>query len=289
MADIPDPETLRHQVEDIQEIATLPHVMQRILDTVSDEAASAHDLSKEIAADPSLTAKLLKIVNSAYYGYHREIILLTEAIVVLGFDEVKRMSLAIGVIGMFGRDPARERERVQFWSHCFHTAAIAELLEREAGFGGRGAFTAGLLHDLGRAVLDQFFHPLYELVTANQAETNRTAVVVEAELLGVTHAEIGAWLANRWGLPALLETAMRYHHAPGERPEDALLVPAVHVADVLAHRIAEATDDTAPKRGIDPATLDALRFERARLAPLMKAATERMAQDEHLIAGLVTV
>ena len=287
MVEFPSPDNLRRQVEDIREVATLPHVMLRILEVVSNDNASAEDLSGEIAADASLTAKILKIVNSAYYGFYREIALLTDAVVVLGFEEIKRISLAMSVLGMFGDRTTRDQARMAFWEHSFHTAAMAELLERDLGRGGRGAFTAGLLHDIGRAVLDQSFPDLHQAIVANERDTVRTAAVVEQELLGTTHAEIGFWLAERWNLPQVLSEAIRYHHAPTQAVEGAMMAATVHVADVLVHRLATTEDEAGPERPLADAALTCLGVSVAQLEEMQAAAGKRIAKGQGLVAELL--
>lgn len=288
MADLPTPEQLRRQVEDIREVATLPHVMLRILEVIGDPNASARSLSQEIAADASLTAKILKIVNSAYYGFYREIVLLNDAVVVLGFEEIKRICLAISVLGMLGGDSPQDEERLHFWRHCFDTAALAELIARELHRGSQGAFTAGLLHDIGRAVLDQKFPELYDAVRRCQTEAGCAAAQAEEALLGVTHAEVGFWLAERWNLPPLLAEAIRFHHQPGAATDGAPMAAVVHIADVLAHRRSVEELDGKPQREVDPVALQTLGIGYTELEELQQAAIKKIEAGESLVSELVT-
>lgn len=284
MVEFPTPERLRREVEDIREVGTLPHVMGRILEVAASEQASASDLSDEIARDASLTAKILKIVNSAFYGFYREIALLNDAVVVLGFAEIQRISLAISVVGMLGGE-----KRIRFWNHCFHTAAIAELLERDLGRGGQGAFTAGLLHDIGRAVLDQHFPQLFAAVLAKELEQGCTSAEAEEALLDTTHAEIGFWLAERWHLPPTVAEALRFHHRPGEAADGAILAATVHVADVLAHQATEIGEGgEGPHRMIDPIALENLHVGPAQLEDLQVEFTRRIETGDNFIADLVS-
>lgn len=286
MADFPSAETLRRKVEAIPGVATLPHVMARILELVDDESSSATDLGAEIAADTSLTAKLLKIVNSAFYGFPRQIAQVSEAVVVLGYEEIKRISLATSVIGMFGDGSPHEDGRLRFWTHSLHTAALAELLEREGGRGGKGAFTAGVLHDLGRIVLDQFFPEINRAIEHQEAAENRTPVEIEQELLGVTHADIGYWLAERWNLPPVLAEAIQLHHRP-KRATEGTLAAAVHVADVLVHRMSAAEEPTAARRRIQIDALETLGLDSADLRPLQKQFTASLQTNRALVQELM--
>ncbi len=284
---MPTPEALRRQVEDIREVGTLPHVMSRILEVIANERASAQDLSDEIVADPGLTAKILKIVNSAFYGFYREIALISDAVVVLGFEEIQRISLAISVVGMLGKGSAREADRIQFWNHCFYTAAMAELLERELGRGGQGAFTAGLLHDIGRAVLDQHFPDIYQEIVATEKATGRLPADVEQQLLGTTHAEIGFWLAERWHLPPLIAEAMRYHHALGKAGDAVAMAATVHLADVLVHRLTEVGEENGTERQLDPLALETLNVAPAQLEEIQLEFNRRIETGDSIISDLV--
>lgn len=287
MPNFPSCEQLRRQVEDIREVGTLPHVMVRILDVIGDENASAKDLSDEIAADPGLTGKILKIVNSAFYGFYREIALISDAVVVLGFEEIQRISLAISVVGMLGRKGGGNDERVRFWNHCFHTAAIAELLERELGRGGKGAFTAGLLHDVGRAVLDQHFPELFQTLLATERRERQLPIVVEQNLLGTTHAEIGYWLAERWHLPPVLAEAIRFHHVPAEAGDGAVMAATVHVADVLVHRLTAVEEEDALEREIAPSALECLHVGPAQLETIQLEFIRRLESGDGFITELI--
>ncbi len=287
MADFPAPGDLRRQVEAIRELATLPHVMSRLLEIVVGDDASATDVSELIATDTSLTARILKIVNSAFYGFPRRIGLISEAVVILGFNEVQRISLAATVVGMFGPGGAQNTRRMHFWTHSFDTAAMAELLERSLGRGEQGAFTAGILHDLGRATMDQYFPEFYQAVWQNERETQRPAVVVEQELLRCTHADIGSWLAECWHLPETLVEAIRNHHAP-DRSHNNLLPAAVHVADALVHRLNDADSEEIARRPVSPAALELLHMDPVDLDPLMAEFSSRFAGEDPLIGDLLS-
>lgn len=288
MTDFPTPEKLRHQVADIREVGTLPHVMLRILDIVADERSSAADLADAIATDTSLTAKILKIVNSAFYGFYREIALVADAVVVLGFEEIKRISLAISVVGMLGGKSARDERRLRFWHHCFQTAALADLIERDLTRGSQGAFTAGLLHDIGRALLDQHFPDMFAAIAAEEAATHRTTAEVERALLGVDHGEIGFWLADGWNLPPQLAEAIRFHHAPDLATEGARLAATVHIADTMVHWANDVAEDAPPDREIQEAALAMLGTDLAHLQALQAEWATRMTDSDAAAADLIT-
>lgn len=226
-------EKFKKNLTEIQEISTMPHVMTRIMEIITNENSSATDLADEVSKDTSLTAKILKIVNSAYYGFYREIDKVSDAVVVLGFNEIRRLSLAISVLDIFrGR---REGHRLMFWSHSFICAAMCDILAKEWRMQDHGAFTAGLLHDIGKPVLDQYFGEMFSAIQACMYERSIRAHEAEGLLYGFDHADIGYWLSERWNLPVGLSEAIHYHH----RPDDAQLMPRltqlVHLANELSN------------------------------------------------------
>lgn len=229
----------KKKLMEINEISTLPQVMARIMEIVTDETSCAADLASEITKDKSLTAKILKIVNSAYYGFYREIVKVSDAVVVLGFNEIKRLSLAMSVLDMFGKNK-RTQHRLQLWNHSFACAAMSDILEREWGLRNSGAFTAGLLHDIGKAVLDQYFPPMFAAVQVLAHENSLQEYEAERRLFGFDHADIGSWLSEKWNLPQNLIEAIRCHHRPESARDEPELARVVYVANRLANEFLRA-------------------------------------------------
>ncbi len=227
-------EQFKKKLMDINEISTLPQVMAKIMRIVTDENSCATDLAKEIAKDKSLTAKILKIVNSAYYGFYREIVKVSDAVVVLGFNEIKRLSLAMSVLDMFGRNKQAEH-RLALWNHSLACAAMSDILEREMAVKTHGAFTAGILHDIGKAVLDQYFPPMFAAVQVLVHEQSMQPYEAERHLFGFDHADIGCWLSEKWNLPEELTEAIRRHHQPASIAEGAELARIICLANRLAN------------------------------------------------------
>ncbi len=234
-------ENFKKKLAEIREISTLPHVMIKIMEIITDENSSAVDLADEIAKDPSLTAKILKMVNSAYYGFYREIDRVSDAVVVLGFNEIRRLSLAISVLEVFGS--ATEGHRVAFWNHSFTCAAMSDILAEEWQLHDQGAFTAGLLHDIGKMILDQYFAEMFGAVQERMKERSLKAHEAEKSLYGFDHADIGYWLSERWNLPVGLSEAIHCHHRPEAATETPDLARLVHMADKLSIELLESGSD----------------------------------------------
>jgi HD-like signal output (HDOD) protein len=226
-------EIFKKKLAEIQEISTMPHVMTRIMEIITDEGSSAGDLADEIRKDTSLTAKILKIVNSAYYGFYREIDKVSDAVVVLGFNEIRRLSLAISVLDMFRG--IREGHRLMFWNHSFICAAMCDILAKERHMEDRGAFTAGLLHDIGKSILDQYFSDMFADIQTCMYEREIKAHEAEQLLYEFDHADVGYWLSERWNLPVGLSEAIHYHHKPESANEIPELTKLVHLGDELSN------------------------------------------------------
>ena len=225
-------DNFKKKLNEIREISTLPQVMTRIMEVITCEHSSATDLATEIAKDASLTAKILKMVNSAYYGFYREIAKVSDAVVVLGFNEIRRLSLAISVLDAFGM--RNEDDRLAFWNHSFICAAMSDILAKKRHLQEQGAFTAGLLHDIGKSILDQYFSDMFVAVQEHMRENSLKAHESENALFGFDHADIGYWLSERWNLPVTLGEAIHYHHQPESATELPELAGVVHIADKLS-------------------------------------------------------
>ena len=151
---------MRDRIEAIDDIATLPEVLARIIAVVQDESTTALDLADEIGRDQALAMRVLRVVNSSFYGFPRSISSIPEAVVILGFNEIERLALTISVINLFGKSPAQVRALHNLWRHSLACSLAAGTLEqhfRRVYPEISGAHLAGLLHDIGKAVIAQYF------------------------------------------------------------------------------------------------------------------------------------
>jgi putative nucleotidyltransferase with HDIG domain len=240
-------------------LPTLPTVITQMIGLIDNPTTSARDVARLIATDQALTAKILKLANSAFYGFPREISTVNHAIVVLGFETVKSLGLSVSVLERFaggGKDTAFDRQK--FWEHSIACGVGARMLAAKSRYRVHGeAFAAGILHDIGKLILSQFFPDEFgEIMTIVQTE-NLYIGEAEERVLGVTHAEIGSWLAEKWNLPAQLVDAITYHHAPGRMERGAELPSLIHLADFLCRheKIGDGGGRRLPK--LDPAALRA--------------------------------
>jgi len=271
----------------LAEVASLPEVTTRILEVVENPCATAHDMHQIIKSDPALAAKVLKVVNSAFYGVPSQIASLERAIVMLGLSAVKNIALAASLSRLFRAEAISEHFAARdLWRHSVAVAVAARLI---AAQGGRApadeAFVAGLVHDLGLIALRQ----LYPLKTRNlveQAMNQPTHFAkLEQELVGISHALIGAELATRWRFPALLRAAMAHHHQPERAPaEHAAVTRVVHAADVESCRARYGFWLSAGGAVLSTADLDAVGLTAEQMETLVAEMAQLVEEAEQVFS-----
>lgn len=250
-------ERLRKITESIIGLPTLPTVVTQMIGLIDNPQTSARDVSRLIATDQALTAKILKLANSAFYGFPREIATVNHAVVVLGFETVKSLGLSVSILERFAGGVGHSAfDRQKFWEHCIACGVAARILASKLRYRVQGeAVAAGILHDIGKLVLSQYFDEEFgEIIELAHADDLYIGKAEEA-VLGVTHAEVGSWLAGRWNLPDQLVDAIAYHHTPGRLERNAELPSLIHLADFLCRRecIGDGGGDRMPI--LDPAAL----------------------------------
>ncbi|NLM37637.1 MAG: HDOD domain-containing protein [Firmicutes bacterium] len=220
----------------IRELPTLPLVAQRVVGLLDNPNSSAADLEQVIKHDQALTARVLRLVNSAYYGYPRHITTVGQAIVILGYKTLKELVLSISITDLFRmKGGARVFNRAALWQHAVATAIGARILTRRAGLPfEEDVFIAGLLHDIGIIILDLClkteFDEIANLVTAGGMPLIRA----EEKVLGFNHAQVGRMVAEKWNFPSFLVEVIRYHHRPVQTRNHWLAAALVFLADNLA-------------------------------------------------------
>ena len=251
---------LKRITQSIIGLPTLPTVITQLISLVDNPKTSARNVSQLISTDQALTAKILKLANSAFYGFPREIATVDLAVVVLGFETVKNLCLSVSVLerfsGVDANGGADGFDRQKFWEHSIACGVGARLLAGKLSYRVPGeAFAAGILHDIGRLILSQYFPVEFAEVLQLMRAEDIYIGHAEERVLGVTHAEVGSWLAERWNLPDQLEQTIAMHHTPGRVSGPAELPSLIHLADFLCRRerIGDGGGEKMPH--LDPAAL----------------------------------
>lgn len=225
----------------IRDIPSLPDVVNKILAIISLPQTPASEIARLISFDPGLTTKILRMVNSAAYGFQRQISSIQHGIMILGFNTVRGLVLSASIFKLFeGHAHPGGLNHEKFWEHSLGTAVAARLLAKELRIpDADDVFSAAMLHDIGKVVLDVYFKQDYAQVLA-EARKERIPLhgepfyQLEERILGVTHAGIGQFLAAKWKLPVAITEVIQYHHRPHEAETCQPLVHLVALADELA-------------------------------------------------------
>jgi putative nucleotidyltransferase with HDIG domain len=205
--------TIDTLVRQVQQLAPLPAVALKVLELAHDDRSSAADLASVIATDQAMTAKLLRLANSAYFAAGRAIPTVRDAVVVLGVIEVRRLVLTTALMGNFSGPSGGDFHVPSFWGHALAVGLVAEVMAHHTGRAvPEEAFTAGILHDIGKLVMSQYEKERFEAATTLATVKGIPLERAEAEVFGFSHPELGSRLATAWRFPPTLCEAIAAHH-----------------------------------------------------------------------------
>jgi HD-like signal output (HDOD) protein len=226
---------VRDAIQRVHELPTLPSSMAQILNAANDPDSSALDLGRFIAADQALTAAMLRLVNSSYFGFHRQISSVTTAIVILGFQEVRNLVFAASTLRTFPLERGGYDMR-DLWRHSLASAMACERCSRLMRSPiSDGPFIAGLLHDIGKVALVMLYPAEYGRMLTQAQLIGTELAAAEAAQFGCTHADVGGLLGEQWNLPDTVVEAIRLHHAPEQSSVEPRLAHLACVGDAIAY------------------------------------------------------
>ncbi|MGE5314488.1 MAG: HDOD domain-containing protein [Acidobacteriota bacterium] len=220
------------------EISSLPMMFVRITEAINNPRTSVHEISKIIGEDPGLTARLLRIVNSAFYNFPTKIDTISRAVTIVGTQQLRDLALATSVIRLFKGIPRELADMESFWRHSIACGAAARTLagyRRESNI--ERFFVAGILHDLGRLVIFGKVPEQAREAIAMANEKNMPLYQAERTVLGFDHALVGRALLQLWKLPNNLVDVVSYHHAPSGSLSFPNETAIIHIADIFAHAL----------------------------------------------------
>lgn len=221
----------------ITKLTPLPTLVQSVLEISSNPKSSAAQLAEVIKKDMTLTARILKIVNSAYFGFHRQIGNVNHAIVILGFEEIRNISLAACFMESFSWKDDSLFNWHEFWVHSLGVAFTARALSKlTKKMNTEDAFVVSLLHDFEKVILEQHFSKDFYMVFKKANKEQVALHVACRELLDIDHAELGGIVAEHWQLPANLINAIEFHHDPTMASNDDYGVYIVDIANFFCHK-----------------------------------------------------
>ncbi len=261
---------LQRAIKDTKSIPTLPGIIAKLSTLAANDKVSAHEMARVVSADQVLSAKVLRLVNSPFYGFSGRVSTVSNALILLGVNVVKSLAVTSSIFEMM------EKHVVGLWEHSMGVATAAQIIARQLKLPDPEEIsTAALLHDIGKVVVKINLKEEYDSLIALIAQKDLTMIEAEKELFGMDHTEVGAWLAKSWFLPEKLVEPIAFHHAVEQSSLHSVKTSVVHVADVLvkAGGFGFSGDDIVPQ--IQPAAWKNLGLEEAALQLIVEELEDR--------------
>ena len=223
----------------VKEVPTLPIVYQQLISKMSNPNVSVPQLAEIVSKDQSLAVKILKLVNSAFYGYKKEITTISRAMVILGFRTVRNAALAISVFDYVSGCPEDSKFPVEdFWKHSLCTASTAKVLGQKVGIKQQEeTFVCGLLHDVGKLIMKKYFEEDFNEVCNYAIDKGVSWSDAEEELLGINHCTLAKAILRSWNFPPNLVEAVQFHHTLSSGASYPDLVALVNLSDYLSYQL----------------------------------------------------
>ncbi|MCC6444589.1 MAG: HDOD domain-containing protein [Armatimonadetes bacterium] len=272
--------TLEQLVKEVKDIPALPDVIIKIIKLADDPNASAQQISKVITTDQSMTAHILKLANSAFYGVPRRISTVSDAVVLLGFKTIKSLAFAASTYEILGREvKGYSLNKGDLWRHSIGCAVCAQVLAKKIRYRlPEEAFVAGLIHDVGKIILNVYVEDQFAAILQMSSQRGVPFMVAEQVVLGYDHAEVGAKVAEKWNLPKDLIQCIRFHHTPGSTDPIQPLSAIVHVADIICMTMGIGVGGDGLLYPLEPAALQLLGLQQSQLEEIISSFIETISQ-----------
>ncbi len=279
-------------VKGVVKLISLPEIYIRVSQILEDPNHNAKQLGEIIGHDPALTARILRIVNSAYYSLAAKIELVSRAVSVVGEDDLRNLVLATSAVDTFKRIPNQLIDIDLFWRHSVHTGIVSRLLSKHCNIlHGERLFVAGMLHDIGKLIL-YFKEPeLSQQVLLAASESDGQLFHAEKKIIGFTHGDVGAALIDAWKLSDTLKEVVAYHHDPLKAKNFAMETAIVHIANCVINalhpdvEVDEHLLDDFPE--FEPKTLEITGLNLTILPEIMEQAWEQAGEILDIICPRV--
>jgi HD-like signal output (HDOD) protein len=232
-------EEILDTLRNIRNLPTLPDVVMEILRLCDDPNTSTRQIAQLIEKDPVLTTKVLKLVNSSYFGLSKELFSINQALVLIGYNNLKSMVMSASMLQVFNQDSrVGSFSRKALWKHSVGVGIGARFMARRFHIGDpEQIFVAGLIHDVGKVIIDWYFHSQFVQIIDLVDREHCWIREAENRVLQVTHEEIGSYLASRWNLPDMLKEGIAHHHQPSLSTEHAATAALIQLSDALIREL----------------------------------------------------
>jgi putative nucleotidyltransferase with HDIG domain len=231
------PAELIKQLDTVHELPTLPSVAQRVNTMLQDINTPAKELAQVIEKDQAIVPKLLKLVNSAFYGFNKKITSISHAVMLIGYNTVRNAIISVAVIDSLKlKDKFNGFDITQFWEHAIAVGTVSRYLDEQTGNRHKeNSFTAGLIHDVGKILMANCYPGRFADTLKAQQVQKISMLAAERQYFPLQHDAIGAYLALKWNLPDVFRNTIAYHHHPDKVSDNSALIYIVYVADALVH------------------------------------------------------
>jgi putative nucleotidyltransferase with HDIG domain len=274
-------DNVRQYVRKITKLPTLPAIAQEILGLVNNDLITVDKLEKIIENDPAITAKVLSVSNSAYFGMKSPTKSLGNAIMRIGFNNVKNVAIGVSLMTVMedgSKDRALDYSRI--FNHSVTVGFMARMMTKEIKCRvSEGILMDGILHDIGYLILSKYFSDDYKKVLEDYKQTG-SLLESEESVFGFTHAEIGHWLAEKWKLPSNVMDTISYHHKPSLVKKNHKRVALIHIADYISSKNMMPPTKESPNYPLDPKALSILELSQDAFNSMEAKIIEGMSPDE---------
>ncbi len=221
-------EKIRKALREVKNLPTLPGIVTKLTQMAENPDTTTEQMGKVIGKDHILAAKLLKLVNSAFYGFPQRVSSINSAIILLGFNVIKSLIISASIFELM------EDQDVELWEHSLGCAVVCSVLAKRLGVSDpEEVSTAGLIHDLGKVAIKMELPQEYAQISVLVESRGISRREAEQEVLGLDHAEVGGWLAKSWNLPGKLVEPISCHHQPGQAENERLSAAIIHFSDIV--------------------------------------------------------
>lgn len=280
--------TIQHAIEkSLADLPALPTVVTKVIQVTSDNTSSAATVEKLVKADQGISSKLLRVVNSPYFGLSGRVTSVSQAVVILGFQQVRNMVVSLGALSIFEAQSSEGRALLTgCWVQAFASASGAQLIAKRKRLEPRDqelAFVGALLQDLGRLFLVSEFTPQYAKMLSRKGAAESSFAEMERSTFGSDHPAVGAELGRRWRLPDELIAVIAGHEGPFERGVTEPLLLCVNAADRLAHEAVTFEDLGEPVGELDPVVADWLDMDEDDLLSLRSEIAQKTQSGAELM------
>lgn len=228
--------SLERLIAGINSLPTLPTVFATLSEAIEDPRVTTEKLAEIISSDQASAFKILKVANSSFYGFRGKIDTISQAIIYLGFNEVRNIVFALSVMNVFSKDKRLPNfSPIDLWAHSIGVGIITRFIGK--GIGEKkieNFFLAGILHDIGKIILLEYAHQEYAAVLGLIESKNCSMLEAETEIFGVDHTRVGQMLAEKWKLPSAIQDTILHHHSGITGKENNAIVASVYIGNLAA-------------------------------------------------------